>query len=210
MRVAVRKSALRSALWWGQWVLGGAAVVLLGYCGLVLADGWLFQQRERRHLDQLLHDRQEAAGAGSRISSPASSKAPPNVAPGGLVGRIDIARLGLSVIVAEGVDKLTLRRAVGHIPGTGMPGEPGNVGLAAHRDTFFRPLQNIRRGDAITLTTLAGEYRYRVVSTKIVSPLDVGVLDPSGSEVLTLVTCYPFYFIGPAPSRFIVRAERAL
>jgi sortase A len=112
--------------------------------------------------------------------------------------------------VAEGVDKLTLRRAVGHIPGTGMPGEPGNVGLAAHRDTFFRPLQNIRRGDAITLTTLAGEYRYRVVSTKIVSPLDVGVLDPSGSEVLTLVTCYPFYFIGPAPSRFIVRAERAL
>ncbi len=110
--------------------------------------------------------------------------------------------------MAEGVDTLTLRRAAGHIPGTALPGQPGNVGIAGHRDRFFRPLRNIRRNDIITLTTLLGEYRYRVVSTKIVSPSDVGVLDPSVNEILTLVTCYPFYFVGSAPSRFIVRAER--
>jgi len=181
---------------------------MLGYCGVVLADGWLFQQRERRHLEQLLHDRQAASDRAGRVSPPAS-KSPPVVAAGELVGRIEIPRLGLSVIVAEGVDPLTLRRAVGHIPGTGMPGEPGNVGLAGHRDTFFRPLRNIRKDDIVTIATPAGEYRYRVVSTRIVSPSDVGVLAPGGSQVLTLVTCYPFYYVGPAPDRFIVRAERA-
>jgi sortase A len=184
---------------------------MLGYCVVVLADGWLFQQRERRHLEQILHDRQETSGRASRGSPPALSIGPLTVAAGGLIGRIEIPRLGLSVIVAEGVDALTLRRAVGHIPRTAMPGQPaGNVGLAGHRDTFFRPLRNIRRDDVITLATPRGEYRYRVVSTRIVNPSDVGVLDPGGSEVLTLVTCYPFYFIGPAPSRFIVRAERIL
>jgi sortase A len=196
--IAIRKAALQSALRWGQWALAAAAALMLGYCGLVLADGWLFQQRERRQLEQA-----------SRISPPASNH-PPTVAAGALVGRIEIPRLGLSVIVAEGVDALTLRRAVGHIPGSAMPGQPGNVGLAGHRDTYFRPLRNIRRDDVISLTTPLGEYRYRVVSTRIVSPSGVAVLDPSVSEVLTLVTCYPFYYIGPAPGRFIVRAERIL
>jgi sortase A len=209
--IAIRKTALKSALRWGQWLLGAAAVIMLGYCAVVLADGWLFQQRERRHLEQLLQDRQETSDRASRGSPPALSSNPPNVVAGGLIGRMEIPRLGLSVIVAEGVDALTLRRAVGHIPGTAMPGQPaGNVGLAGHRDTFFRPLRNIRRDDVITLATPLGEYRYRVVSTRIVNPSDLGVLDPGGSEVLTLVTCYPFYFIGPAPSRFIVRAERIL
>jgi sortase A len=82
------------------------------------------------------------------------------------------------------------------------------VGITAHRDTFFRPLRNIQRNDVITLTTLRGESRYRVVSTKVVSPDDVAVLDSNGGEFLTLVTCHPFYFVGPAPNRFIVRAER--
>ena len=91
-----------------------------------------------------------------------------------------------------------------------MPGQPGNVGIAGHRDTFFRPLRNIQRDDIITLTTLRGEYRYRVVSTKMVSPADVAVLNPDGKEILTLVTCYPFYFVGSAPKRFIVRAARVL
>jgi sortase A len=127
---------------------------------------------------------------------------------GSLIGRIEIPRLGLSVIVVEGVDRLILRRSVGHIPGTALPGQPGNVGISGHRDTFFRPLRNIRQDDIITLTTLLGEYRYRVVSTKVVSPSDVAVLDPSENEILTLVTCYPFYFVGRAPGRFIVRAER--
>jgi sortase A len=77
-----------------------------------------------------------------------------------------------------------------------------------HRDTFFRPLRNIQRNDIITLTTLGGEYRYRVVSTKVVGPYDIAVLDSDENEILTLVTCYPFYFVGSAPDRFVVRAER--
>jgi sortase A len=128
----------------------------------------------------------------------------------GLIGRIDIPRLGVSAIVIEGDGTTTLRRAVGHIPGTALPGEPGNVGISGHRDTFFRPLRNIRRNDIVTLTTLQGEYRYRVLSTRIVTPNNVAVLDPSTNETLTLVTCYPFYFVGSAPNRFIVRAERVI
>jgi sortase A len=183
---------------------------MLCYCGVVLADGWLFQRKEGQRLEQLLHDRQETSGATNRVSTPASSNNLPTVAAGGLIGHMEIPRLGLSVIVAEGMDTLTLQRAAGHIPGTAMPGEPGNVGIAGHRDTFFRPLRNVRKGDIITFATPAGDYRYRVVSTKIVSPSDVKVLDPSASEILTLVTCYPFYYVGPAPNRFIVRAERVV
>ena len=108
----------------------------------------------------------------------------------------------------EGTTAKTLRRAVGHIAGTALPGQPGNVGVSGHRDTFFRPLRNIRENDIITLTTVNGEYRYRVVFTKVVRPENVAVLNATGNEVLTLVTCYPFYFVGPAPYRFIVRAER--
>jgi sortase A len=125
---------------------------------------------------------------------------------GGLIGSLDIPRLGLSAIVIEGTSATSLRRAVGHITGTALPGQPGNVGISGHRDTFFRPLRNIRRNDIITLTTLFGEYRYRVVSTSIVRPDSVAELDPTRGEILTLVTCYPFYYVGPAPNRFIVRA----
>ena len=101
-----------------------------------------------------------------------------------------------------------LRRAVEHIPGTPMPGENGNMVLTGHRDTFFRPLRNIRRDDIILLATLLGQFRYRVLSTQVVSPDDLSVLHTSRNEILTLITCYPFYFVGAAPNRFIVRAER--
>ena len=141
---------------------------------------------------------------------PVRSLARRRLAADGLIGRIEIQRLGLSAIVVEGTTSTTLRRAVGHIPGTALPGQPGNIGISGHRDTFFRPLRNILQNDIITLTTLLGEYRYRVVSTRIVGPNDVAVLDPSQDEILTLVTCYPFYFVGSAPDRFIVRAERVI
>ena len=209
MRLVIDKEPLRQILRWTQRALITFAVVALGYCGFVLADGWMFQNREQRRLEQLLHDRRTAIGATRQTAAPAASTNPLPIGADGLIGRIEIPRLGLSVIVVEGVDRRTLRRAAGHIPGTAFPGRSGNVGISAHRDTFFRPLRNIRQDDIITLTTLAGEYRYRVVSVKIVSPTDVAVLDPSENEVLTLVTCYPFYFVGPAPSRFIVRAERS-
>jgi sortase A len=182
--------------------------LLLGYCGFVLVDTWMFQRRAKQNLERLLHDERQARNGKPLTASPASHASLPAIAPDGLIGRIEILRLGVSVVVVEGTDKPALRRAVGHIIGTALPGQPGNIGLAGHRDTFFRPLQNIQRDDIITLTTLGGEYRYRVVSTKVVSPYNVAVLNPDGNEILTLVTCYPFYFVGPAPSRFIVRAER--
>lgn len=128
---------------------------------------------------------------------------------GTVLGRIEISTIGLSAIILEGTDARTLRRAVGHIPGTPLPGQQGNVAITGHRDTFFRPLLNIRKDDEIRLTTLSGSYRYLVDSIKVVDPEDMQVLDKSDDAILTLVTCYPFYFVGPAPNRFVVRAHRS-
>lgn len=129
-------------------------------------------------------------------------------APRSVIGRLQIPRLNLSVMVREGADERTLSRAVGHIPGTALPGAVGNVGLAGHRDTFFRALRNIREDDTIEFETTEGTYRYLVKSTKIVTPRDVTVLAASGGDTLTLVTCYPFYYVGSAPKRFIVHAAQ--
>jgi len=125
-----------------------------------------------------------------------------------VIGRLDIPRLKLSVMVREGADEGTLRRAVGHIPGTALPGEAGNVGVAGHRDTFFRPLKDVRIKDQIQFSTLKGNFRYKVESLRVVEPDNIGVLAPSGENVLTMVTCYPFYYVGPAPKRWIVRARQ--
>jgi sortase A len=127
--------------------------------------------------------------------------------PGTLIGRIEIPRLKLSALAREGDDDRTLDLAVGHLPGTALPGEPGNAAFAAHRDTFFRPLRRIHDGDVVVVTTPRGKFRYLVTSTEIVKPEDVSVLNASGTPTLTLVTCYPFNFIGSAPQRFIVRAD---
>jgi sortase A len=194
---------MRRTLGWTQIVLFASGTLLLSYCGFVILDAWAFQQRESRVLERLLqyhdhtiHDHTiKARGALA-------------IVPKGLIGRLEIPRLGLSAILIEGDDPKTLRRAVGHIPGTPLPGQPGNVALTGHRDTFFRPLRNIHANDIILVTTLQGKYSYRVVSTQVVSPENVTVLNSSNDEILTLVTCYPFYFVGAAPDRFIVRAER--
>ena len=201
MNVILRKTSIRLVLQWAGRLLFSGAVVTLGYCAFVLADTWLFQHREREKLDGMLDSRQLPTA----VAAPA---AVPVVRSDGLIGRIQIARLGVSVIVVEGTENAVLRHAAGHIQGTALPGQVGNIGIAAHRDTFFRPLQNIHRDDIVALQTPGGEYRYRVVSTTIVNPLDVGVLSSDGTELLTLVTCYPFYFVGAAPQRFIVRAQR--
>jgi sortase A len=121
---------------------------------------------------------------------------------------MEIPRLGLSVVVVEGVGRTTLRRGVGHIPGTALPGEDGNVGLSGHRDTFFRPLKDLRIKDEIQISTLKGDFSYEVESLRVVEPSDVGVLEPARENVLTLVTCYPFFYIGAAPKRFVVRARQ--
>jgi sortase A len=120
-----------------------------------------------------------------------------------------IPKIRLEVAVLAGTDDRTLDRAVGHIEDTALPGADGNSGLAGHRDGFFRGLKDIAPGDAITLETLQGTEAYVVERTWIVDPEDVSVLDPTPTKSLTLVTCYPFYFVGSAPQRFIVRAVRA-
>ena len=178
-----------------RWTLLSGGILLLGYCGFVMAEARVFQYRESKEMQRLLE-------------TPAGPGGLPVTARSGLIGRIEVPRLGLSAVVMEGDDAATLRRAVGHIPGTALPGQSGNTGVSAHRDTFFRPLKGIRTNDQIRVTTLAGEFRYRVVSTEIVGPDDVQVLASANDQVLTLVTCYPFYFVGAAPKRFIVRAER--
>lgn len=194
------------ALKWARRALFCIGLSLLAYCGYVLIDAREFQATENRLLDRLLRD-QNLSQVNLESPSPAID-IPVAVTAGGLIGRIEIPRLGLSEVVIEGSDAATLRRAVGHVPGTPLPGQAGNVAITGHRDSFFRPLRKIRQDDLIRLTTLQGEYLYRVVSTGIVNPGDVEVLDSYGGQVLTLVTCYPFYFVGRAPQRFIVRAER--
>jgi len=206
MKVVIAKTSLRRILQWTQRALFAGAIVMMGYCAYVVVDSRIFQHREKQRLDRLLSDQPKTTPA----SAIEAVKVTPRVGPGGLIGQVQIARLGISVMVVEGTARRGLRRAAGHIPGTAMPGQPGNVGIAAHRDTFFRPLRNIQQDDVITLTTVAGEYRYRVVSTQVVSPSNVAVLNSDGNQILTLVTCYPFYFVGAAPSRFIVRAERII
>lgn len=128
----------------------------------------------------------------------------------GVVGRLTIPRLHLSAIVREGVGEDTLRVALGHIPDTSLPGEAGNVGIAGHRDTLFRKLRGVHKDDEIVFETLRGKYVYRVQSTQVVNPRDVSVLDPKPSHDLTLVTCYPFYYVGSAPDRFIVSAREVI
>ncbi len=208
MTVVVPRTSLKGLLRWGRRALLACGVVMLGYCAYVAVDTWVFQERESRELERLLGGWKAMGGGlpGAKLHYPPAI--PAASAMNGLIGRMEIARLGLSVMVIEGADGKALRRGAGHIPGTALPGQPGNVGISAHRDTFFRPLRQIRVDDVILLTTLEGEYRYRVVFTKVVSPAEVGVLDSTGGEILTLVTCHPFYFVGPAPNRFIVRAER--
>jgi sortase A len=119
-----------------------------------------------------------------------------------------IPGIDLEVAVLEGTDDWTLNRAVGHIEGTANPGDAGNSGIAGHRDGFFRGLKDVHAGDTLELEMRDAIQRYRVERTWIVEPDDVSVLDPTAAPAITLVTCYPFYFVGSAPQRFIVRAVR--
>src|SRR5262249_2689043 len=129
------------------------------------------------------------------------------VPPGTWIARLEAPSVHLGATVLEGSDDRTLARAAGHIEETALPGQPGNVAIAAHRDTIFRPVRNLRVGDALELTTADRVYRYRVTRTRVVHPDDLQVLDASDHSTLTLITCYPFTFIGHAPLRFVVSAD---
>lgn len=124
------------------------------------------------------------------------------------VAVLSIKRIGLEVPVLQGTDDWTLNRAVGVIEDTPLPGSPGNSGIAGHRDSFFRVLKDVVTGDLMTVETARATETYRIERIWIVDPTDVSVLDPTESPSITLVTCYPFYFVGSAPQRYIVRAVR--
>jgi sortase A len=182
-------------------LIGGT--LALAYVAYVAIEAKRYQAAELRRLE---HPRP----ASPAVAAPAA-KTPPAVAPvpadGRPLGEIQIARLGLSAVVVQGDSAAILRLGVGHLAETALPGHAGNVVLAGHRDTFFRPLNRVRVGDEITLKTEAGAFRYRVESTSVVRPSDVQVLRPTDQPTLTLITCYPFSYIGSAPNRFIVRAH---
>jgi sortase A len=137
-----------------------------------------------------------------------------NLAPlarGSMIGRVDVPRLKLSAAIAEGDDDTTLGKAVGHLPDTPLPWQrSGNAAFAAHRDGLFRPLKNIRVNDEVNVVTPRGDFLYRVTKTQVVNPEDVWVLASTKTASLTLITCYPFSFVGHAPKRFIVQAERVI
>lgn len=124
------------------------------------------------------------------------------------LGRIEIPRLGIQAMVAEGVDNGTLKRAVGHVPYTALPGSPGNCALAGHRDTHFRGLGEVRTNDVIRIVTPERTYLYQVDWTVVVGPRRVDLLDSTDARALTIVTCYPFKYVGRAPKRFVVRATQ--
>lgn len=170
-----------------------SGILLLVYAGYSIADAHAYQALEKIRFES------------AKVSG---SDEPRHVVQGDVIGEMEVARLGLKAIVVQGDSPKILRRAVGHIVETALPGKQGNVALAGHRDSFFRPLRNIRPGDAITLKTLDGDFQYEVEFTAIVPPTDTGVLQPSGERTLTLVTCFPFYYVGSAPNRFVVHARQ--
>ena len=212
-----RATPARVMLRWGSNFFFIVGIAALGYVSVVLLDARLYQVREARGFEEALRAR-KAARPSSGLENPLASLPPSQPNPAATQGvelvrgsaawgRIEIKSVGLSSMIMEGVDRETLRRGVGHVPGTALPSQSGNVALAGHRDTFFRALRNIRKNDEITLETLDGSFHYRVDYTQVVAPEYTEALNSSGVPILTLVTCYPFSFVGPAPQRYIVRAH---
>ena len=203
-------------------LIGGMALV---YAGYVVNDAYRYQKSAARMFETMRPANSETDAVPSSTVSGLSAdtvstedmapdasvvsvtkNAPPPIAIGNVIGRMDVPRIGLSVMIAEGDSNAVLRHAVGHLSSTPLPGDAGNVVLAGHRDTFFRPLRNIRSADLITIDTLDGLYQYRVEWIRVMPPDNVSVLAPSQSSEITLITCFPFNYIGPAPDRFVVRA----
>jgi len=190
---------IRRLLRWSQRLLFITGTLALGYVGFTLLDARLYQVSAKRSLESQIYREQEHH----------EPQPKPAVKTGDVLGRVDIPRLGISVAVLQGTSSRMLRLGAGHIEGTPLPGETGNSGIAGHRDTFFRELKDIRRNDEIQLQTATGLFRYQVDWVKVVEPNDTTVLEPSTlGSTLTLVTCYPFYFVGSAPNRLVVRAHK--
>jgi sortase A len=201
-----------------EWLLLAGGLLLIGvYVGARIHRSVLSHAEVERFKDQVLVSKELNAGPESvgkkpdfslwsqkRIQGYQESLAS-HFAPA--LALLRIPKIDLEVPILEGTDDLSLNRAVGHIAGTPKPGESGNVGIAGHRDGFFRGLKDVRTGDAIEIVTPDGVDRYAIDEITIVDPTNVSVLAPRTQPSVTLVTCYPFYFIGSAPQRYIVRAS---
>lgn len=184
---------------WIERGLWAAGVALALWCAMVLIEA-----RRARNMPVP----PPAAAASLPGDAPDRSPRPrTRVTAGEWVARLEAPGINLVATVLEGTSDATLARGAGHIEDTALPGEAGNIGIAGHRDTIFRPVRRIKAGDPLVLTTPDRTYQYRVTKTFIVQPDDVYVLDPADHPTLTLVTCYPFEFIGHAPKRFIVSAD---
>lgn len=183
-----------------------ALLVVIGFASLT-AYAWFtiemrrLESENRTTVTRLLNDRVAPIGA------PAPTT-PPLAWDSALFGQLDIPRLHLSAAIRAGDDEDALDGAVGYLPDTPPPWKHGNTAFAAHRDRLFRALADIRIGDEILLSTAHGDFRYVVHSTFIANPSDVWILDEADGVDLTLITCYPFVYVGHAPQRFIVRAAK--
>jgi len=216
MRIRM-KFGNRSHLHWA-----GDLLLLVGTASLLvfawsLLDGTYYQYTQRAQF------KAEVAGG---ISGIAREIAVPEIAPQpearfqllrnppnllgpdpSLIGELQVSRVRLSVMVREGMDTATLRRAVGHVPSTALPGEMGNFVVIAHRDTFFRPLRELQKGDTVRIVTTRGRFSYEVESLEVVEPEGIRLTAPPSEAIATLITCFPFNYLGPAPRRFVARAR---
>jgi sortase A len=212
VRVQVRRPWANPARWLSHLLLGaGAAMMTIVIWSQV--ESALYQTVQARYFEQAV---QEAA-----FAEPTRFHQPPpvrgllqqlrrlpefNAADPLLIGRLEILRLGVAAMVREGTEPDTLRKAVGHVRGTALPGQAGNFVVAGHRDSFFRSLRLIRNGDEIRVRTRSGSFTYYVEALSVVGPSDVEAVQSTAAPQCTLVTCFPFDYIGPAPRRFVVRA----
>ena len=208
---------LRPKTRWLESTLLVLGVVLLATWSRSFFESRRFQAAESRRLEIALRGPRPGphgsdADAAAFIGPPApgeAQRARRTLTLGaGVLGRLEIPRLGIAAMVAEGTDTRTLRHAVGHVPSTALPGDPGNCSLAGHRDTFLRGLGKVRVDDTVRVVTLDRTFTYRVEWGMVVEPDRVDVLDSTATRSLTLITCYPFGFVGHAPQRFIVRARQ--
>jgi sortase A len=180
---------------------------LLGRGAREVFDSYWGQKQATKQFQEAMRRLKPSPQPKSETAPAPAPPVRPHLQLGETVAKLSIPRLGTELYVVEGTDAGDLRLGPGHMPGTALPGESGNCVIAGHRDTHFRILRKIRMGDEIALETPEGRFVYTVDGTQIVKPTDLSSLAPSKSGVLHLITCYPFYFLGHAPKRFIVDAK---
>jgi len=218
MSSVMDRAWIRRSLIWLEYLLLLSGILILAVDLTALSEGRLRSRALlRRFTDLRLTTSQPRGSSDSRDHSPKDNSLPRQSQPldshhsaagsSAVLAVLRISRLGLAVPLLDGTDALTLNHSAGHIAGTARPGEAGNIGIAGHRDSFFRGLKDVHVGDVIDLERTNGSDKYTVDNILIVAPSDVYVLRRRNTPSLTLITCYPFYFIGNAPERFVVEAS---